>query len=468
MSGTDLNLSEQVQGLLSPTYGGVAAVTQGNEVLPSSSTQRALDTLEVSSQYSLEIPATSRLEVLASYFGVVPATAGGTGVAAPGPSGYVLTSTGSLWASKSSSPPPSYVTGALNKYDSTFNLYNLKASNTRRIRAGVGKALVGQTLSHHVFIGDSETLYSNGAGPDHLNMWPRMLQKTLSAQSGVQIGGTGVVPVANVDSGGGAYLDPRWVITSGTWTNNATFLQSSTSGAKLTFTSDTAGTTVDVGFFGNSSGFTVAIDGGTPVAASPSGTVVMNHYTVTGLANTTHTVVITTSSTSGVAIVSCNVSQTTGYVIHNLGSYGSTASGTGSSAWADTSNNAYVNYARLQSLPASITPDCVWICLGVNDNAQGYSASTFTAALTTLRNQWPNSDAILVAEYEYYGAINYPQWVAALYGLADTLDVPLLDLYDRSGGYAIASGNGLMGDSVHPTEAGQRDWGLAAAKMVIG
>jgi hypothetical protein len=58
-----INLPDQVQGILSPTYGGVSEVTQNNEVLPASTKARALQTLEVNSAFSFQIPATSSLTV---------------------------------------------------------------------------------------------------------------------------------------------------------------------------------------------------------------------------------------------------------------------------------------------------------------------------------------------------------------------------------------------------------------------
>lgn len=58
-----INLPDQVQGVLSPTFGGVSGVTQSNEVLPASTKARAVQSLEINSAYSFEIPATSSLAI---------------------------------------------------------------------------------------------------------------------------------------------------------------------------------------------------------------------------------------------------------------------------------------------------------------------------------------------------------------------------------------------------------------------
>lgn len=65
---TDVNLAEQVMGLLSPTFGGVAAVTQANlEVLPASATVRAFQSLEIAGTLNLQIPSTAILEIVPGY-----------------------------------------------------------------------------------------------------------------------------------------------------------------------------------------------------------------------------------------------------------------------------------------------------------------------------------------------------------------------------------------------------------------
>lgn len=360
---------------------------------------------------------------------------------------------------------PSYVPATVaNNYDTARNMYNVKASNTRKLKAGLGRATANAGISHHVFIGDSETSYDVGTGADQLNMWPRVYRATLNSL-GIPVGGTGAVVAADA---GVKPMDPRWTYT-GTWSNANQYRASSVSGSTATFTSDSAGTIVDLTTYGSSASFTLTIDGGAPKTVTPTGGLIAYHYTVTGLSNTVHTVVVTTTSSSPTYLLACNVSGTSGVVIHNLARFGSLASGSGAGSWTDSSSGVNTNPARVGCLPAGITPDVVWLALGVNDKGASATNTTIAAALTTLRNQFPDSDVILVGQYQPSSqpTTTWNAFIASLYTLADTLDVPLLDLYDRSGGFAIANSNGLMGDGTHPSSSAQGDWGRAAALGVL-
>lgn len=337
-------------------------------------------------------------------------------------------------------------------------VHNWRASNTRRVKASLGRAMSGG-LAHHAFLGDSETGYFVGTGADQLGMWPRVYRSTLAAL-GVPIGGTGFVPAANAGPGP---FDSRWTFTN--WTNANEYRASTATGAGAVFTSDTAGTGVRVAYLDTSAAFTVSIDGAAPVAPPIGGSSTVRSYAVTGLANTTHTVTVTaTAASPPTYLIGASVTAASGLVCHNLGRFGATASGSGAGAWSDVSSFVNVNRAWVGSLPA--TPDVVWLALGVNDVINAVPTATITAALSTLRGQFASSDVILVAQYEPQGQAAWPAYIQALYALADTLDVPLLDLYDRSGGYTAANGNGLMGDTTHPNSAAQRDWGRAAALLV--
>ena len=57
-------------------------------------------------------------------------------------------------------------------------------------------------------------------------------------------------------------------------------------------------------------------------------------------------------------------------------------------------------------------------------------------------------------------------YAAALYPLADTLDCPLVNVYQRSGGYTTANTNGLMTSAYYPSTAGHTDWALLAASRI--
>jgi lysophospholipase L1-like esterase len=106
----------------------------------------------------------------------------------------------------------------------------------------------------------------------------------------------------------------------------------------------------------------------------------------------------------------------------------------------------------------------VHCALGINDAVAGDEVSTTIAAITTIRQACSASDFFLYLEPQP-AAVDAAVWSTfgdALYQLADTLDVPLFDLQDRLGGYAVEAANGLTGDAVaHLNRAGYAEWGRA-------
>lgn len=133
--------------------------------------------------------------------------------------------------------------------------------------------------------------------------------------------------------------------------------------------------------------------------------------------------------------------------------------------------NAYSNLSS-QSVAVGRDPDCVHIALGLNDMS-GLAASdaTITAAITTIRNRFPNSDCMLhlTQEYatSYVSAARQLTFQAAMYALADTLDVPLYDWRDRVGTFVNGQNNGVYGDqAVHLTSATEADLGSQLATIM--
>jgi hypothetical protein len=127
-----------------------------------------------------------------------------------------------------------------------------------------------------------------------------------------------------------------------------------------------------------------------------------------------------------------------------------------------------------QSINIGRDPSCIHIVLGGNDMAAlAASDATITAALTTIRNRWPNSDCILHIQHEFNPATvsgaREATYQAAMFVLADTLGVGLYDWRDRVGPYATASANGVMGDnSAHLTAQTYADLGAAIAAVFGG
>lgn len=362
------------------------------------------------------------------------------------------TSTAATYATRNL---PTYVpSSSSGRWDAERSTYNWKPSNTRKLRASLSRASVGSGLASHLFVGDSETDGYVGTGWDRANAWPRAYRATLTSL-GVPVGGSGFVPAAPMSGG----VSPWWTLTS--FTNNNAYISTATSGATAVFASTDAGTKVDVVFYNSSAPFTVSIDGAAAVTVTPPGGLTVGKYTATGLANANHTVTITTTTASTVYILGANVYGTSGLLVHNAGRFG-----TSTTHWVDTAS------ATGYSLPMSqaITPtpaDVAWISLGVNDALGARTAAQYLTDMTTVATFFKNTGAnvILVGQYQPSGvsAAVWEGFLASLYTVANALDLPLLDMYDRSGGYTVSNGLGLYGDGTHPNAIGLREWGRAAA-----
>jgi hypothetical protein len=133
---------------------------------------------------------------------------------------------------------------------------------------------------------------------------------------------------------------------------------------------------------------------------------------------------------------------------------------------------AYVS-ATTQTVTINRDPHVVHLAIGGNDMIQlGItSLAATTAAITTLRNLYPNSDAILHLFHNITTTLvsqaDQDSFAAAFYQLADTLDIPLFDWRDRVGTYAQAQANGIMGDyQVHLKGSGYAMIGSLLAEVI--
>lgn len=346
-------------------------------------------------------------------------------------------------------------------------VYNWKPSNTARARFSLAQALAGEGASEQLIIGDSESSFYTGSAT-YRQMWPEVMRQFI-ADTGVPIGGTGWVMTGNDPR---LPLDPRWS-KSGTWQDSGIgYLYTRASGSALTFTSDLAGTDVEVAYFNNSAPFTVSIDGGpahtvTPNQSEQGGSI----YKVSGLADTSHTVTIAAISDGPKVIpLGVNVSRSTGLIVDNVSRGGAMAA-----LWT---NPAYGSRGWATNQLA-LTPDVVHVALGVNDLNWGRTTdqtiNDLSGLLTEIRTQWPDADIILYGQYAPSADAmvqtprsdaDWADYISQLHGVADAFDVPLVDLYGPSGGYDAANSAGLMGDTVHPSVAAQADWGQLVGQLL--
>lgn len=454
-----------------------------------------------------------------------------------------------------------------NRFDPVTGAYNYKPSNTRRIRAGLGRAMTGG-ISRHLAIGDSHTAacIQGLVVPyvfDKPGSWPYQMGAEL-ARHGVPVGGTGWVRCTD----DAIATDARWSFSgpshtgAGHWAAAKTHMFTTTAFEEARFAPGINATALSIWWYDPGiAGYTwgVAIDGATTGQGGnrqflPTiGAAQWRCATlIPDTPMTPSSEVVIYASPNGVYIAAANAWNPAagGLLVSNIAQSGSKASGTGVDSWAGTATgggvaapggvyagisgasrvvtdavvtsgsatltsataafneardlgqpiliapgasgytlpaNAYiiavnsatsvtlsVNALRSATgLTATIgqNPDCVHIALMANDAVAGVSAATITAALTTIRNKFPNSDVIL---YVYgqpatalVAAATWDADVAAVYDLADTLDVPLIDLRGRFGTDAQQLAQGLRGDSsVHMSSAAFAEWGRAVGKLL--
>jgi lysophospholipase L1-like esterase len=336
--------------------------------------------------------------------------------------------------------------------------FNWQSSNTRRLQRSLGAALAGTGYSDHLIIGDSTSASYTGT-TTFPSMWPRIMRAQMTNR-GIPLGGTGWVLTTDYTTEG---PDPRWTHT-GTWTNgNNGFQYTTTNGATQTFTSDVPGTAISFAYFNNSGAFTITVDGGSPVTVTPTATNTVAIYTASGLANTTHTITFTTTTTSITSVVAAQCYNPSGLRVHNLAFSGTNAT---DALWT---TNTYNHLIWMITSGLLASPDVLHIALGVNDLNNGHTSSAVVAALTSIRGFFSSADVILYGQYQPSGTTtaNWAAYIQALYQLAVTFNCPLVDLYQRSGGYTNANSLGMMGDGTHPSKAAQADWGLLVTDLLL-
>ena len=139
----------------------------------------------------------------------------------------------------------------------------------------------------------------------------------LLSAKGYPSGGTGVIlPYVNSSA------DTRVTISGWTqFAGGSPLAQTSTAASTLTFADTNLSTVVDVWYLDIGGAFTYSIDGGAAVTITPPGgtNVAPRKTTITGLSNTTHTVVLTSSTATATYVMGVAFHQATGVVFNNLG-----------------------------------------------------------------------------------------------------------------------------------------------------
>lgn len=327
---------------------------------------------------------------------------------------------------------PSYAGNRTRQFRPETSLYNFKAANTLKLRTAVGFARAGTGLCRIQFIGDSVT-EGYGATPgtsDYVKALRGLLGRTGCSVNSV------IRPIQ------GSTLDSR--LTNVGWTIGSAIFpiaQVSGAGSTITLAIDAPGTVLELIIGANTAAFTYSIDGGAAVAIVPNGSSAMQTLTVTGLANTTHSVVITSVAGGANYLSGIGIRNTTGIILENDGVSGSKASDWVTNAW----------YAGTAALFPS-NPNCVVIEFGLNEYlaATQITGPVFQANLTTLITaaKTAGANVILVASHRPDDT-GWSTYVSNIYDVADAQDVPLIDLCDAFSTYAAWTALNLSGIGLH-------------------
>lgn len=344
-------------------------------------------------------------------------------------------------------PPTTAATTKL--WDPRTCAYNLDSSKLLRARAAAGKAR-GQTGYMKITtIGDSRVVGAYGGDGGKFS-WPAQLKAFLVA-AGFPSNGTGLVPCFN----NYAAAEPRITLYSGMATHhsfsNMVENSTTTNGVQFdTATTGETGTILDVFYDNMSAPFTFNVDGGaTRTPVTPNNTNTIGVATVTGLANTTH------------QMIAWRVSGTMrilGFQLRTAGSYGIQTYNAAISG-AKTDSLASTDYRHVAQTALNRTTgwgaDLAIIMCDANDAGTGVSPAVFKANMQTVINTavTAGTDVVLLAGLPMNGT-DLTLFTKALYELADSNNLPLIDLQAAFGSFAAANALGLYYDTTHLVAAG--------------
>ncbi len=333
-----------------------------------------------------------------------------------------------------------------------------------KVRDGVADAKI-------LFIGDSTT-YGMSDTLCTTNVWPgsypARVWNILASKYTVAPGLT--KPPAAVDS---PCIDNRWTLGTG-WTENAAYgwggfssVEGVAGSGNLVFAPNNGATydSFDVYYTTSTSGLgtlTITATGGSPVVQSTihSSPIGFQHVTVTAASAATNNTVTITTSVNPVFVDAIEPWLSTVRTVR-IGSMG--VSGSTSSNWA----NGFSGYLPSVAI-ANYAPNLTVINLGINDGYSSVPAATVTANLSNIVTAAQASgDVILVMPNPVSQtptvtseALYYP----AIQNLANTLNVPLIDIYGRWGQTWQTN---LMANSLHPNDYGYWDIAEAITSLLL-
>lgn len=390
----------------------------------------------------------------------------------PGTSSY-------SWSASSFNEMPTGIDGN-GQYDSRLGIYTPRNANLYKTKAKLAQATAG-TGNCEIALFGASTIAGVPNNSSSQSM-PWYLTQRLVARGLPAIYGW-----ANPQhdwSALGTLKDSRWNTGSGTtdWnTYNAFkvhFIVSRTGAARTaTFTSTNTGTIAELVVPGASGAFGWSIDGGTVTNVGAAGSANnVNYISVTGLANTTHTITVTTVN-AAVFLGRARVRKAAGEIqVSNYGFSGATLQD-----WDETTTTVgpVAPALTLQNFPyqAGPIPDfalfdaMIWVNdAGSNTVDQNYIRTYLRRIVNQIKARGtdvalyisgrPSTTAVADATYQANRQ--------AIYAAADELVVPLVDAPERIGPWATANANGMkQADGLHATPAGYASDAVSVEQLLL-
>jgi len=345
--------------------------------------------------------------------------------------------------------------------------YNWTPDRTHGIRKKIAQALSGRAATKFVFFGDSTTFGTVGGtslASNTLVSRPYRLYQYLKAQ-GLNVRYDGVTWGSIVTANGAAStLDARISAATG-WGGAGSAYMGTAPGnltAPVIFTPAGSWDTAVVTYYDVSAGtLRLQVDSETAVDVTLTGSATFKTATVTTTAGAAGAKAVKVFMTTGrFCSIDCHLSASPDLRILN---YGFPGTGFLTSAAPSSSNS-------MSRMIAATAPDICSTAHGVNDfgsnNAAGWQTnyashlSIVTSASHMLEMPLMNAGVTDAIQNTY---------VTALYALADSNSLPLINWRNRYGNTnALVSSNGWQADALHPGSDTYQDQGMFLGKSLVG
>lgn len=331
-----------------------------------------------------------------------------------------------------------------------------------KFRAAIAGVKAGVANTRILFIGDSETIGINSAG---VSNWPNFsdILATYLNNAGIPANKNGWIGDSSGTGNTGSRDSVDSRLSIGAWNANiavptaggASFATASS--ATLTYTPGNAVDTFNV-FYPQYGG------GGIMSIQATGGTLVNLNESLTGQLST-GTAIAGSLSSSNVLTVSYVSGSTT--FLFGAEAYNSAIKsvnimnggwwGTKVADWA-----SIVQFYSSQNMIAYLAPSLLVITAGANDWSAGTSIASFKANLQSIITAAvaAGSDVILMPDAPN-STVSLPTqqtYVNALYDLATTNSLLVVDTFKRWVSYTVSNPLGYYSDTIHPTTKGYQDW----------